>query len=88
MENAYTVKEIAEIIGCPDRTIRKRIEEKQLQTFQLKNNPRAPHLIPASALAEFLANYPKLPEVAKFKIEKARKFIAELRVPYNEKHEK
>jgi hypothetical protein len=82
MEKAYTVKEIAGIMNCPERTLRKRIENKQLQTCQSKNNPRAPHLIPESFFAEFLSNFPNLPEVKNFKIEHARKFINELRAPY------
>ncbi len=78
METAYTVKELAEIMNCPERTLRKRIEEGQLQTCQSKYNSRAPHYITDTFFAEFLANFPQLPEVKKFKIEKAKKMVAKL----------
>ncbi len=82
MEKCYNVKEIAQILGIAVRTVRKRIEEKQLQSCLSKYNAKALHLIPESYLYEFIANNPSLPECKKFKIEKYRTLINEMLDPY------
>lgn len=83
MEKTYTVKEIAAILNIAERTVRKRIQEGKLQSCQSKYNPKAPHLVPESFLLEFIANNPDLEESKKFKTEKARSLINEMRSPYN-----
>jgi hypothetical protein len=85
MENAYTVKELEKILSTPERTLRKRIADGQLQSCQSKYNPKSLHLIPESFIADFLAHNPQLPEVKKYKTEKARSFVNELRKPYGDK---
>lgn len=88
MEKTYTVREIARLLDIAERTVRKRIEDGKLQSCHSKYNPQAPHLVPESFLYEYIANNPDLDEVKKFKTEKARMLINEMRDPYKGKNER
>ncbi|HOJ31616.1 MAG TPA: helix-turn-helix domain-containing protein [bacterium] len=66
MEKAYTVKEIAKILGVSYRTVIRRIEDGDLEAFKATTVPKPQYYILESSFGHFIATKQHLPEVRRY----------------------